>query len=317
MKYSIITPVYNREDCISRCIESVCRNLTCGIDFEHVIVDDGSSDNTVSIINEYVKKYSHIKFIIFKKNRGTNAARNAAIENSKGNYCIILDSDDYFVDNAIKTIDDIVSVNDYRHYCFTPNDMVETYSINKLLSGKNNYVIKYEDFLLGRISGDFIHVIDRNILLKYPFFEDLRINEGVFFKRFYREEQEILFTNKIVTIRERSRQDSVTRTVLRNDKEAVKRTIKANRLLLEWFTDDLNNYQEGKNIINQTLVRLIDNELIIGDYLNAKNHIKSLGKEKLPFRLKLIYNLRLSWLYYNMGCLYVFFKYRILNKKIE
>lgn len=317
MTYSIITPVYNREDCISRCIESVCRNLNPNIDFEHIIVDDGSSDNTVNIVNDYAKKYSHIKLVVFEHNRGTNAARNAAIENSKGDYCIILDSDDYFVDDALKTIDNVVSINKYRHYCFSPDDMVETYSSNNILSGKNSYVIKYEDFLLERISGDFIHVIDRNVLLKYPFFEDLRINEGVFFKRFYREEKEILFTNKIVTIRERSRQDSVTRTVLRNDKEAVKRTIKANILLLEWFANDLNNYQEGKNIINKTLIRLIDNELILGDYSNAQKHIKALGKNILPFRLKVIYNLRLSWLYYDMGCLYVFLKYQVLNKKIK
>ena len=51
MKYSIITPVYNRSDCISRCIESVVRNEKRKDEYEieHIIVDDGSSDDTVCI----------------------------------------------------------------------------------------------------------------------------------------------------------------------------------------------------------------------------------------------------------------------------
>lgn len=317
MKYSIITPVFNREDCISRCLDSVCRNLNHGIEIEHIVIDDGSTDQTVNIVKEYAKKNNHIKLIEFNYNKGTNAARNAGIQNSIGDFCIILDSDDYFVDNAINIIHGVVSCNKFKHYCFAPDDMIETYSNNKLLAGKNSYIIKYEDFLLERINGDFIHVIDRKILLKYPFFEDLRINEGVFFKRFYKEEKNILFTNKIVTIRERSRQDSVTRTVMRNDKEAVKRTIKANTLLLEWFSDDYNKSDEGKSIINRTLTKLIDNELIIGDYNNARIHINELGYEKVPLRLRIIYQFKLSRLYYNLGCVYIYIKYKLLNIKVK
>ena len=62
--------------------------------------------------------------------------------------------------------------------------MEKVYSQNKILANKSSCVIKYEDFLLNRVAGDFVHVIDSSILKKYPFHEDLRINEGVFFKRF-------------------------------------------------------------------------------------------------------------------------------------
>lgn len=109
--YSVITPVYNREDCIARCIDSVIRNLRKDISVEHIIVDDGSSDKTAQVVETYLSKYSHIKYIKFEKNRGVNAARNAAINSATKEYSIILDSDDYFVDSEIKTIDTIVKSN--------------------------------------------------------------------------------------------------------------------------------------------------------------------------------------------------------------
>ena len=80
MKYSIITPVYNRADCVARCLDSVIRNLQWGVELEHIVVDDGSHDETPKIVQNYADKHPHIKFIPFSQNRGTNAARNAAMQ---------------------------------------------------------------------------------------------------------------------------------------------------------------------------------------------------------------------------------------------
>src|SRR5574344_1490748 len=129
MKFSIITPVYNREDCIKRCLDSVIENLRWGISIEHIVVDDGSKDKTPQIIDQYAKKYEHIKFFLFSQNRGTNAARNKAIEVASGDFCIILDSDDYFVNDAIKIINENIELfSGYKHYLFTPNDRAEYFS---------------------------------------------------------------------------------------------------------------------------------------------------------------------------------------------
>lgn len=306
MKYSIITPVYNRADCISRCLDSVIRNLQWGVDLEHVVVDDGSHDETPSIVQQYADKYLHIKFIKFPENRGTNAARNAAIKAADGDYCIILDSDDYFVDEAIKIVHDVVTNHKYLHYFFMPDDMVEFHSAYNLINGRENAVISYEDLLLRRVDGDFIHVISTEILKKYPFDEYIKINEGVFFMLFHREEKEVYFTNAITTIRERGRADSVSRST-RADKDAVRRAIKATNLRLQWFEEDLLKYEEGKRMVSDLLIRLLDYNLIIGDYKEARNnieHLRRIGYAVVPKRLNLIYKMKLSWLYYIIGVIY-------------
>lgn len=80
--YSIITPVYNRADCIMRCMQSVEKSMLTqfggGGNIEHVIVDDGSLDSTASIVEDFAKQHPHVVSVKFPQNRGTNAARNEA-----------------------------------------------------------------------------------------------------------------------------------------------------------------------------------------------------------------------------------------------
>lgn len=124
MKYSIITPVYNREDCIARCIESVMRQVCDVMEIEHIIVNDGSDDRTGEICREYAADESRVRYIEFSHNKGTNAARNAAIKAAEGDYIIILDSDDYFVDDALSYVDNMVRTHaGYRYYMFAPDDI--------------------------------------------------------------------------------------------------------------------------------------------------------------------------------------------------
>ena len=67
MKISIITPVYNREDCISRCIESVAAQSER---VEHWIINDGSTDATLSIVQQFANKYPHIHLLTYECNAG-------------------------------------------------------------------------------------------------------------------------------------------------------------------------------------------------------------------------------------------------------
>ncbi|MCD7714046.1 MAG: glycosyltransferase family 2 protein [Prevotella sp.] len=316
MKYSIITPVYNRQDCIARCIDSVIMQLAAakegGVEIEHVIVNDGSTDATGTICEHYAKQYPHIKYIIFPENRGTNAGRNAAINAATGDWIIILDSDDYFTDDAILTIHQtIISHPDFRHYMFAPDDRVSTYATNYLLRGRDERVLSFPDFLSGTISGDFIHVMCPDIIRKYPFDETIRIYEGVFFLCFYREAKRMLFTNKIVAIRERGRTDSVSKEYRRTSKTIIEYDIRSMELCLNRFEADF----IALGLIDalcRVYTRLIDDYMMLGDYKSAARIVKKLNMQGYNMRLsrKVVYGLRIGWLFgFMLKLYYLLLKY--------
>jgi glycosyltransferase involved in cell wall biosynthesis len=89
---SVIVPVYNVEKYIRKCVDSIC-NQTYK-DLEIILVDDGSTDNSGNICDEYKAKDSRIK-VVHKNNGGLSDARNAGIEIAKGGYIAFIDSDDY------------------------------------------------------------------------------------------------------------------------------------------------------------------------------------------------------------------------------
>ncbi len=93
MKISVIVPVYNGEKHISKCIESVLSQKDY-MDFEIVVVDDGSTDKTKEIVNTYAKLDSRIKLISIE-NSGANKARHKGLLNSSGEYITFMDSDDW------------------------------------------------------------------------------------------------------------------------------------------------------------------------------------------------------------------------------
>ncbi|MEG0087047.1 MAG: glycosyltransferase, partial [Niameybacter sp.] len=89
---SIIVPVYNVEKYLPKCIESIlAQSFT---DFEVILIDDGATDKSGEICEEYANKDTRIK-IIHKENGGLSSARNAGIELSNGNYIGFVDSDDF------------------------------------------------------------------------------------------------------------------------------------------------------------------------------------------------------------------------------
>lgn len=96
-RISVILPVFNSEKYIEKAIDSVLKqSLT---DFELIIVNDGSTDNTSNIINEFTD--SRIK-IINQSNQGPGAARNNALKIAQGQYVMYLDSDDWYHENALE-----------------------------------------------------------------------------------------------------------------------------------------------------------------------------------------------------------------------
>ena len=93
LKVSVIIPVYNVEQYLNQCLDSVI-NQTLK-DIEIICVDDGSTDNSFKMLEEYAQKDNRIK-VIHQKNKGAAAARNEGLYIAQGKYLSFLDSDDFF-----------------------------------------------------------------------------------------------------------------------------------------------------------------------------------------------------------------------------
>lgn len=110
--FTIGIPVYNVEKYVGKCLDSV---VTQGFDdFEIIVVDDGSPDNSIDIIKEYAQRDSRIK-IIRRKNCGVSAARNTIITAAKGRYLFFLDSDDFMLEDVLQKAYDAIVQNEYPH----------------------------------------------------------------------------------------------------------------------------------------------------------------------------------------------------------
>jgi len=101
MRFSFVIPVYNVENYLVRCLDSVI-NQTYR-DFEVIIIDDGSTDSCPEICDDYAKQDKRI-CAIHQKNQGLSMARNVGVEAAKGDYIFFVDSDDYLETNALERL---------------------------------------------------------------------------------------------------------------------------------------------------------------------------------------------------------------------
>lgn len=105
---SVIVPVYNVEKYLKKCVDSITSQTYKNL--EILLVDDGSTDSSGQICNEFEKNDARIK-VIHKKNGGLSDARNAGLDRAKGQYYAFIDSDDYIQDNTIEIMLNAIKKN--------------------------------------------------------------------------------------------------------------------------------------------------------------------------------------------------------------
>jgi len=170
LPFSIIVPVYNDENNLKRCLDSIV--LQTFTNFECLLIDDGSTDNSSTICDEYAQKYSRVR-VFHKNNEGISKTRQFGIDNSTGNFTIFVDSDDWIepslLQKAVQVIDtadpDIIfmdffdeNVSGKEHYVpqkfsFLDLDTVICQIFNQnLYSCLWNVIIKKDLYLLNKIS---------------------------------------------------------------------------------------------------------------------------------------------------------------------
>lgn len=117
-KLSVIVPVYNVEKYLSRCVESILAQDFA--DYELILVNDGTKDGSVAIMEEYAQKDARVR-LVHKENGGLSSARNAGLAVAQGEYVIFIDSDDWIApglfQNAVRAADETGATQvlwDYR-----------------------------------------------------------------------------------------------------------------------------------------------------------------------------------------------------------
>ena len=100
MKISIIIPIYNVEECLSKCFDSIYLQGVDERDFEVVCINDGTPDNSMAIVEAYASKHSNI-VVVNQPNQGVSVARNNGMKVAQGDYILFADSDDKLADHSL------------------------------------------------------------------------------------------------------------------------------------------------------------------------------------------------------------------------
>lgn len=155
---TIITPAYNAAAYISETIESVLAQTYTN--WEMLIVNDCSKDNTVEIVQSYVEKDKRIKLINLKQNSGAAAARNTAIQNAKGRYIAFLDSDDLWKKEKLQKQLNFMQQNSYA-FTFTGYENFKETKENIQNKVKVPQSLNYKQALKGNKIGCLTVMLDR------------------------------------------------------------------------------------------------------------------------------------------------------------
>ena len=174
MRYSVIIPVYNVQDKLSRCIDSlICQSFH---DYEIILVNDGSADHSGEICQKYAKQFEFIKYIE-KENGGASSARNTGLDNAVGDYVLFIDSDDYAEENYFEMISQYSVQNGLCVFTYTWKRQNGFQKRNIDLSMTQKSISHFEitkQLILSRtINSPCAKVFDRNLIEKY----NLRFDE--------------------------------------------------------------------------------------------------------------------------------------------
>ena len=121
MKFSILVPVYNVENYLEQCVDSLLNQTYTG-EYEIILVNDGSTDSSGNICDEYSRRYPEKVKTVHKKNGGHTSARLTAIKEAKGDFCLFADSDDFVQVNLLETVNNVLLRNpdtDVVNYSFS------------------------------------------------------------------------------------------------------------------------------------------------------------------------------------------------------
>lgn len=278
VKVSVIVPVYNVEDYLEKCLDSLV-NQTLR-DIEIIIVNDGSMDNSEKIINKYTEKYKNV-YGYKKENGGLSDARNYGLAYAKGEYISFVDSDDYIDEEMLK-----------KMYTKAVEDKLDIVVCDSIEVYDTKYVIKKSNFHYSNNEVDN-YIISPPMawtrLYKKHLFDQLKFEKGIYYEDLHLMPSMAMYTNKIGFLEEGlyfyvQRNNSIMKQKQYSDKLLdIFKVLEHNReILSKKYPDEVEylylqhllrtaslrflNYKESKMLLKKV------NETIRGYYPNYRNN---------------------------------------------
>lgn len=179
MKFTIITPTYNRPNNLARAVDSVLSQTYQ--DFKIIIVNDSPECDYTTFENVYL---NNEKVLYFKneKNMGVNYSRNLALEKAKdmgSNYVILLDDDDWLYPDALENINKILEVE--KCEWLVTNRTAGDTNLTKVKKVKERYNYFCDMLMLRNIYGDATHTIKTNTAVKHRFCQHVKNGEELYY----------------------------------------------------------------------------------------------------------------------------------------
>lgn len=146
MTLSFIIPVYNGADYIVRCLDSICNLELQQNDYEVIVVDDCSTDNTRDIVYEYMSSHSQVRILCQKENHKQGAARNRGLREAKGEYITYVDSDDIVLDGIVSALQWTTRLKTDMVYCSCYHEKSTVEDVLKRIDMPENTILSGKDF---------------------------------------------------------------------------------------------------------------------------------------------------------------------------
>lgn len=260
---SIVVPAYNCSKTISACLESILNQSYKNI--EIIVVDDGSTDDTCLIVEQYINKDNRIK-LIKKSNSGPSGARNYGIENSSGEYLTFVDSDDIVYENYINNMiecmmnenADLVICNLIRFDETTEKTNNNVESKVEVYKNKNEIINNFLNLMgKGVVNSPVCKMYSLDIIKKNNIMmdESLSIGEDLQFNLCYFE-----YINKLIIL-----PDILYQYNIYNSSLTVKHRLNLfdeRKVSIEMFEKFLLKYKIDTNIVHYLYIKLLFAECI-------------------------------------------------------
>jgi glycosyltransferase involved in cell wall biosynthesis len=272
---SVIVPVYNAEEVLHYCIDSII-NQTYK-EFELILVDDGSKDNSGKICDEYAEKDSRIK-VVHKQNEGVSVARNTGITRATGKYICFVDSDDYLDEDYLEEL--IIAEEKYPDcdniWCGFKT--VQDYNgsvTQKVVSGEDGDISFYTVKDIMTLHAQWLDAMPwnklfiRDIIIKnnIEFPKDLSLGEDLIFNLKYLNysDKKIVIVNKMLY------------NYIRTEKESLDNKYYPDLLgIYEYLDEEMFKYAKEWNLSKEQITKIYNSsffryELVLKNTFHSKN----------------------------------------------